>query len=120
MNLLRLLSGLAARAFGAAIIESSQPDPGWYRSTSLGEWCGSDTHCDACRTDGDCDLCDTIDGRHMDAVAEYAQTCDGCGELTENESLTMNRTTHLSYCRNYRKCRSAGAVLDIGLHSAYK
>ncbi len=105
MKLLRLLSGLAAWTFGRRAAKAARI-ASWYESTSLGEWCGPDTHCKACRVNGDCDLCDTIDGRHMNAIAEHAQTCDGCADLTENESLTMNLGTNLLYCQ---RCLRQGA-----------
>lgn len=100
-NPLRLLSGLVAWAFGRRMSREEIPrvDRTWYGSTSLGEDCGSDIHCEACRRDGDCDACDTINGRRMDIIGEYAQTCDGCDELTENDGLTMDHDTQLSYCR---------------------
>jgi len=37
--------------------------------------------CSQANADGSCDVCDTIDGRGVEAVAEYASTCDTCGEL---------------------------------------
>lgn len=109
MNLLRLLSGLVTWVWRRKPRKRDGQTASWYESTPRGEWCGSDTRCDACRTDGDCDFCDTIDGRHMDAVAEHAQTCDSCGDLTENEGLTMHPGTHLSYCE---RCLRQGAGED--------
>ena len=47
---------------------------------------------------------DEIDGRWIDAVEEYAQTCDGCNELTMNELMIMDEKTQLSYCY---ECRTA-------------
>jgi hypothetical protein len=45
------------------------------------------------------DVCDTIDGRYMPAVNEYASTCDGgCMELTMHELMIMDPVTQLGYC----------------------
>ena len=111
MRLLMLLSGLAAKAWkrlrnakGCRARAFSDAET-WYESAWPGERCGSDTRCEACQPDGVCDACDTIDGRWVDAVAEYAQTCDGCGDLTMNENLTEDGSTRLSYCQ---KCRVSG------------
>jgi formylmethanofuran dehydrogenase subunit E len=41
---------------------------------------------------------DEDDGRWIEAVSEYASTCDGCGELTMHENLEMNEVTQLGYC----------------------
>jgi len=46
--------------------------------------------------------CDTIDGRWIEAVSEYASTCDGCGELAMHADLEMDEATQLGYCE---KCR---------------
>lgn len=70
----------------------------WYRSTSQGKECTNDTHCESCAIDGDCDRCGTIDGRFMEAVNEYASTCDLCAELTHHDNLTMDMETQLGYC----------------------
>lgn len=70
----------------------------WYRNTVLGDGCDYETHCPACSPNGDCNKCDTIGGRWMEAVNEYASTCDGCGQLTAHERLTMDPETQLGYC----------------------
>jgi|GEM_PF-2896607 len=44
----------------------------------------------------ECDDC--VDGRFIEAVSEYASTCDGCGELTHHNLLTMDEETQLGYC----------------------
>ncbi|KKM16619.1 hypothetical protein LCGC14_1684060 [marine sediment metagenome] len=38
------------------------------------------------------------DGRWIEAVSEYASTCDGCGDLTMHENLLMDIETQLGYC----------------------
>lgn len=44
----------------------------------------------------ECDDC--VDGRFIGAVCEYASTCDGCGELTSHDLMTMDEETQLGYC----------------------
>lgn len=44
--------------------------------------------CEYCNGVGYCDHCDAIDGRWIEAVCEYASTCDVCGELTHHDLLT--------------------------------
>ncbi len=70
----------------------------WYLRTRLGDECCSNTHCAQCKSNGDCDSCGTIDGRFMEAVNEYASTCDQCGEPTHHHHLTMEPLTQLGYC----------------------
>ena len=42
---------------------------------------------------------DEVDGRWIEAVAEYASTCDGpCAELTMHTELRMDPITQLGYC----------------------
>jgi hypothetical protein len=44
---------------------------------------------------------DTVDGRYIGAVSEYASTCDGpCMELTHHDALTMDPVTQLGYCED--------------------
>jgi len=79
------------------------PAPGcvssaWYAATTLGAQCDGWTHCLDCKPDGDCESCDSIDGRWIQAVCEYASTCDGCGELTLHEAMQMDDETQLGYC----------------------
>jgi len=49
----------------------------------------------------ECDDC--VDGRYIGAVSEYASTCDGCGELTSHEEMTMDEETQLGYCEKCSK-----------------
>jgi hypothetical protein len=70
----------------------------WFKETKLGEMCSSETHCKDCEPNGDCDPCNTIDGRFMDVVNEYASTCDNCGELTSHDILCADPETQLGYC----------------------
>ena len=72
-------------------------DP-WYKRTELGDMCGPETHCPDATEDGACDTCDTIDGRWVQAVSDYASTCDGCQELTHHEEMSMDVSTQLGYC----------------------
>jgi len=37
-------------------------------------------------------------GRTMEVVAQYASTCDGCGDLTMHEMMEMDEETQLGYC----------------------
>jgi len=48
------------------------------------------------KDEDDCDDC--VDGRYIEAVCEYASTCDGCGELTMHEAMEMDEKTQLGYC----------------------
>jgi hypothetical protein len=43
--------------------------------------------------------CDSVDGRWIEAVAEYASTCDGCGELCHHDLMEMDEETQLGYCQ---------------------
>lgn len=45
------------------------------------------------------DDCDSIDGRYLLAVNEYASTCDGCGDMTSHEEMVMDEDTQLGYCK---------------------
>lgn len=72
----------------------------WYLQTSLGRICATDTHCECCANNGDCDNCGTIDGRWMEAVNEYASTCDHCAEITHHSLLTMDTSSQLGYCED--------------------
>lgn len=56
----------------------------------------------------ECDDC--IDGRFIEAVSEYASTCDGCGELTHHNLLTMDEETQLGYC--YPCAKERGMKMD--------
>ncbi|HEY4520615.1 MAG TPA: hypothetical protein VJJ72_02325 [Candidatus Paceibacterota bacterium] len=70
----------------------------WYLRAILGEGCSPNTRCKNVELSGICDFCDTVDGRSMEAVNEYASTCDWCGELTMHESMRMDPKTQLGYC----------------------
>lgn len=48
------------------------------------------------RDEDDCEDC--VDGRDIQVVSDYASTCDGCGELTPHEEMTMDKETQLGYC----------------------
>jgi hypothetical protein len=85
------------------------PSNEWYRQTKLGKECNHDTHCENCKPNGDCDSCDTIDGRWIEAVNQYASTCDGCGELTMHITMTMDKKTQLGYCE---KCQAKHSPHD--------
>jgi len=73
----------------------------WYRDMPLrpGKRCDFHGHCADCRPSGDCDVCGTINGRDIEAVSEYASTCDWCGELAMNESKERDPQTQLGYCQ---------------------
>lgn len=62
--------------------------------------------CPECHGEGDCDYCDSIDGRWIEAVNEYASTCDGCGELTHHDYQLFDPSVwpevQLSYCEECR------------------
>jgi len=70
----------------------------WFEKTELGECCSCETHCEECEPSGNCDSCDTIDGRCIEAVCEYASTCDNCGELTSHDEMEMDPETQFGYC----------------------
>ena len=75
----------------------------WYEKAKLdpsrNAQCTYNTRCSHAEPNGNCDNCDTIDGRWMGAVCEYASTCDGgCMELTHRYHLTMDPYTQLGYC----------------------
>lgn len=71
----------------------------WFEEVKPGKECDHDTRCPAATPDGNCDQCETIDGRYMSEVNEYASTCDGpCADLTSHVELTMDPETQLGYC----------------------
>ena len=73
----------------------------WYREALPGEFCDVGTRCPDAQPDGSCDSCDTVNGRWVSAVSDYASTCDGpCGDLTMHEDLVMDPVTQLGYCAN--------------------
>lgn len=46
----------------------------------------------------ECPDYESICGRWIEAINEYAMTCDDCAELTMRGDLTMDMKTQLSYC----------------------
>lgn len=72
------------------------------KNVQAGEEYYDDGHCPHGKpSDGECDICDTIDGRVVEMVNEYASTCDGdCAQLTSHENLTMDPVTQLGYCED--------------------
>ena len=71
----------------------------WYVNARLGERCGLDTRCPSAEPSGGCHNCNTVDGRFMDVVNEYASTCDGqCAEQFSHDDLHMDPETQLGYC----------------------
>lgn len=77
----------------------------WYERAELCDYrkCTADYRCSECQPDGICDACDTIDGRWVQAVSDYASTCDGCAELTMHEEMEMDEETQLGYCQECQK-----------------
>lgn len=71
----------------------------WYRHAKLGTECNAQTRCKDCMRDGSCDSCDTVDGRWIEAVNQYASTCDGCMVLTMHVDMKMDEKTQLGYCK---------------------
>jgi len=53
---------------------------------------------------------DEVDGRWIDAVAEYASTCDGCSELTMHDSMEMDHETQFGFCE---RCMKNGTVNNV-------
>ncbi len=70
----------------------------WFQNAIIGEYCCWDTKCEKCKPSGFCDYCDTMYGRWLPAVNEYASSCDDCGEMTMHESMVMDKKTQLGYC----------------------
>ncbi len=67
--------------------------------TTLGRDCTPTTHCASCKPDGSCDYCETIEGRFMEAVNEYASTCDYCGDLCSHDLFEfLDERTQLGAC----------------------
>jgi len=57
------------------------------------------SNCSICHlSQSEQDSCDSIDGRWIEAVSEYASSCDGCGELTLHELMIADEKTQLGYC----------------------
>lgn len=63
--------------------------------------------CKECRYKNSFACEDCIDGRFVEEVFTYASTCDGCGELTLHELLTMDEKTQLSYCEQCEKMKES-------------
>ena len=55
-------------------------------------------HRDSCRKNSREEDDGYGDGRWMEAVNEYASTCDGCHELTMHEDMVCDSRTQLGYC----------------------
>lgn len=73
----------------------------WYKQAVPNDGhygCGPDTRCPQAEKNGNCDHCGTIDGRWMEAVNEYASTCDGCSKLAMHDGMVMDVKTQLGYC----------------------
>lgn len=70
----------------------------WYKNAKLGRVCKGDTRCGECKEDGSCESCQSIEGRFVECVNEYASTCDSCGNLTHHDHLSMDVETQLGYC----------------------
>jgi hypothetical protein len=72
----------------------------WFEEATLGDECTVDppTRCEQCEPDGSCESCNTVYGRFMDVVNEYASTCDDCMEMCSHELMTMDPKTQLGYC----------------------
>ena len=82
----------------------------WYEKTLLGDSCDHKNHCDRCEPSGVCDICDTVDGRWISAVSDYASTCDYCGELSSHSLMTMHEPTQLGLCD---LCVSKGIAISV-------
>ena len=82
----------------------------WYLNTKLGEECDNEYHCEDCEPLGICETCDTVDGRWIQAVSDYASTCDYCQELTSHCLMEMHEETQLGLCDN---CRGKGIPIDV-------
>lgn len=52
---------------------------------------------------------DSIGGRWLEAVCEYASTCDGCQELSTHDDMVMDANTQLGYCS---ECVEKGNIPD--------
>jgi hypothetical protein len=72
----------------------------WFEEAKLTDECNVDppTRCESCDPDGSCESCNTVYGRFMDAVNEYASTCDDCMEMCSHDQMTMDPKTQLGYC----------------------
>lgn len=75
----------------------------WFEKAEPGRDCTPDTRCEYAEFNGNCDACNTIDGRFMDEVNNYASTCDCCGELTSHVELEMNEENQLGTCQECLK-----------------
>lgn len=70
------------------------------KTTWLGEECSISlgSHCNDCDEYGFCDSCGTFEGRDMEAISDYASTCDGCMDHTSHQEMGMDPQTQLGYC----------------------
>ncbi|HEX3100063.1 MAG TPA: hypothetical protein VHQ41_03800 [Patescibacteria group bacterium] len=72
----------------------------YIKNTWLGEECNVifGSHCEECDEYGFCDFCGTFEGRNMEAISDYASTCDGCYDHTAHQLMSMDPQTQLGYC----------------------
>ena len=70
------------------------------KTTWLGDECSISlgSHCEDCDEYGFCDSCNSFEGRNMEAIFDYASTCDGCMVLTHYQGMSMDPQTQLRYC----------------------
>lgn len=94
------MKGLTLREI-SGIEKESNISP-WYVAAVLDRsrfpGCSAYECCEDCDPNGSCDQCDTVDGRWIEAVCEYASTCDYCGELTAHVQMSMNPETQQGFC----------------------
>ena len=78
----------------------------WYATARLDTECtnhNGGVRCHDCDPDGFCDSCDTFEGRFIEAIQQYATTCDGCGELTHHDlQISDPEDETLGYCETCR------------------
>lgn len=69
--------------------------------------------CSDCGEEGCGGDCLYVDGRCIQCVAEYASTCDGCGELHCHINMAMDTETQLGYCPACEPEARASGLLKI-------
>lgn len=82
----------------------------WYNQANLGDECDRETRCPDAEMNGNCDTCESIDGRWITAVNDYASTCDYCSEPAMHESMLMHEKTQMGLCED---CRRKGITLRV-------